>query len=73
MKYVFDKRNFESKMVGEGITRKDLANSLGISYTTVNARINGKSQWDYTECLKIRETFFPTEKIDEIFQFVVLN
>ena len=73
MKYVFNKRNFESKMIREGITRKDLASSLGISYTTINTRINGKSQWYYSECLKIKETFFPEQKIDELFQFTMIN
>ena len=70
---MFDKRNFESKMVKEGVTRKDLASNLGLSYTTINTRINGKSQWDYMECLKIKEAFFPEQRIDELFRFVTHN
>jgi hypothetical protein len=59
--------NLEAEMKRRGISRNDIAICLSISYSTVHSRFNGKSEWLYNECLKIRDTFFPDLDLDYLF------
>lgn len=63
-----DLRNLEAEMKRNNISRNDIANLLGISYRTVHSRFNGESEWGYSECVKIRDSYFPEMSLDYLFQ-----
>lgn len=60
--------NLEAEMKRKKITRSDIAELLGLSYRTVHSRFNGESDWNYSECIKIRDTFFPDMLLDYLFK-----
>ena len=49
--------NLEAEMKRKKITRHDIATLLGLSYRTIHSRFNGESEWGYSECVKVRDTF----------------
>lgn len=59
--------NLEAEMKRIGITRNDIASVLGISYRTAHSRFNGDSQWQYTECVLVRDKFFPNMELSYLF------
>ena len=62
------KNLFEAKMKIHYDRQEDLAEALGISITTFNYRLNGKSDFTRTELQKIRERYSLTdEEFIEIF------
>lgn len=60
-------KNLEAEMKRSGITRNDIAEYLGISYSTIHSRFNGNTEWIYSECCKIRNYFFPDMELDYLF------
>lgn len=60
--------NLEAEMKRKKISRNDVANLLGLSYRTIHSRFNGESQWGYSECVKIRNSFFPEMELSYLFQ-----
>ena len=63
-----DLKNLEAEMKRKDISRNDIANLLGLSYRTIHSRFNGESEWGYSECVKIRDHFFPDMALDYLFQ-----
>lgn len=63
-----DLKNLEAEMKRNNISRNDIANLLGISYRTVHSRFNGESEWGYSECVKIRDSYFQGMSLDYLFQ-----
>jgi len=62
------KNLFLSKMKLYGDTQKRLATVLGISLTSVNAKINGQSEWRQNEMIAIRDRYHLTdEEFNHIF------
>lgn len=51
--------NLEAEMKRKKVTRHDIATLLGLSYRTIHSRFNGESEWGYSECVKVRDTYFP--------------
>lgn len=66
---IVNSRNLEAEMVREGISRKDVAELLGVSDRTIYSRINGKSEWTYGECIMIKENLFPDLTLDYLFPY----
>lgn len=60
-------KNLEAEMKRYGISRKDIAQLLGVSYSTVHSRFNGTSQWLYEECVAIQKEYFPNSELDYLF------
>lgn len=60
--------NLEAEMKRNKISRNDIANLLGLSYRTIHSRFNGESQWGYSECVKVRDTYFPSMELSYLFQ-----
>ena len=59
--------NLEAEMKRKKISRSDIASLLGLSYRTIHSRFNGESEWGYTECVKVRDTYFPDKTLDYLF------
>ena len=59
--------NLEAEMKRKKISRSDIASLLGLSYRTIHSRFNGESEWGYSECVKVRETYFPDKTLDYLF------
>lgn len=61
--------NLEAEMKRKRISRNDIARHLGVSYRTIHSKFNGESQWQYTECISIRDTFFPEYDLSYLFPY----
>lgn len=59
--------NLEAEMKRKKISRSDIASLLGLSYRTIHSRFNGESEWGYSECVKVRDTYFPDKTLDYLF------
>lgn len=62
--------NLEAEMKRIGITRNDIAKLLNVSYRTIHSKFNGESQWQYTECVLIRDEYFHDKKLSYLFSYV---
>lgn len=60
--------NPEAEMKRNKISRSNIANLLGLSYRTIHSRFNGESKWLYSECVKVRDAYFPDKTLDYLFQ-----
>lgn len=58
----------ELEMKRKGITKKQVADCISVSYDTVIKKFSGKNDWWREEMEKIIHTFFPTFKIDDLFK-----
>lgn len=61
--------NLEAEMKRIGITRLDIANLINVSYRTVHSKFNGESQWQYAECVLIRDKYFPDKELSYLFPY----
>ena len=59
--------NLEAEMTRKRISRRDIAELLGVTYRTIHSKFNGESEWTLSECLKIRGKFFPEMELDYLF------
>ena len=59
--------NLEAEMKRNKISRSDIADLLGLSYRTIHSRFNGDSEWGYSECVKVRDTYFPDMELSYLF------
>ena len=59
--------NLEAEMKRKKISRSDIASLLGLSNRTIHSRFNGESEWGYSECVKVRDTYFPDKTLDYLF------
>ena len=60
-------RNLEAEMVRKGVSKKEMAALIGVSYNTIRNKINGKQKFLYDEAFKIREHFFPKLSLEYLF------
>lgn len=58
----------ERELFIKKITRKKLAEILGISTSTLSCKMNGKNDFTYGECLKIKKFINYEKPIDELFK-----
>lgn len=61
-------RNLEAEMKRKGISRRDIAYTLNVSYRTAHSKFNGESEWSYTDCVKVRDKYFPDMTLEYLFQ-----
>lgn len=59
--------NLEAEMAQRRISRRDIAELLGVTYRTIHSRFNGESEWTLSECLKIRDTYFSSMGLEYLF------
>ena len=62
--------NLEAEMKRIGINRQDIAKLINVSYRTIHSKFNGESQWQYAECVMIRDTYFPDKELAYLFPYV---
>lgn len=61
-------RNLEAEMARHSITKKAMAEVLGVKrYPTLVDKLNGKTPLKIEEAMKIRDTFFPRHTLDYLF------
>lgn len=65
---VINCNNLEAEMKRKKISRMDIANLLGVSYSTIHSRFNGNSEWTYGECVSIRDAYFEGMELDYLFK-----
>jgi hypothetical protein len=61
-------KNLRAEMARAGIKNADIQRAIGVSEKTVRLRLNGKSEFSYSEAAEIRDKFFPGLKIEYLFQ-----
>lgn len=59
--------NLEKEMKDKKISRREIASLLGLSYRTIHSRFNGESEWAYSECVRVRDTYFPDMELSYLF------
>ena len=57
----------ESRLVLLGISKKELAQALGISYHTLLLKLQGKSSFTLDEALAVKELIRASESVEELF------
>ena len=60
--------NLLAEMARKKIKKRDLANVLKTSEITVSRKIQGLSNFTVPEAIKIRDTFFPAETLEYLFE-----
>jgi len=60
-------KNLEAEMKRCDLSRKEIAEVLDLSYSTIHTRFNGTSQWLYEECALIQHQFFPQLELRYLF------
>lgn len=61
-------QNLKAEMTRYGVSNSDLASCLSINPQTVSNRINGNgAEFNFGECVKIRDTYFPSMRLEYLF------
>ena len=55
-------------MAKKDVTIESIASLLGIHRNSVANKINGRCSFYIEEAMRIRDAFFPEEKLEELFQ-----
>lgn len=61
--------NLEAEMKRNGITGEKMAKQLGISRSSLSAKMNKRDRMKLSECANIIDLFFDGMKIDYLFQW----
>ena len=61
-------KNLEAEMVRKGISRKDIADVLGVRYGTVIEKLSGKYEFKLKEAFAIKKEIFPNLDIEYLFE-----
>ena len=61
-------RVLESKMAYKGISKKLLAEAIGMNYNTLLAKMSGKSKYTLDEAVRIREYLEEEIPVEELFE-----
>lgn len=64
-------RNLEAEMTRQSVTKKDIADCLGVGYGTILVKFQGKYRFYFDEAMKIKENFFPDCSLEYLFNFDV--
>lgn len=59
--------NLRAEMAREHVTVEMLAQAMGVNIATASAKLNSYDRIKFSECRKIRDTFFPAMQIDYLF------
>lgn len=61
-------RNLLAEMARYNVSRKDIADALGVRYATIVEKINKKYDFTYSEALAIKNTFFKDCNLEYLFE-----
>lgn len=56
------------EMAKRKVSKEDLAELLGLHWNSVANKINGKSAFSVEEAVKVRDSYFPEWKLEELFR-----
>lgn len=56
------------ELIKKGITKKSLANQIGVAEKTLFNKLNGKTDFTFSEIKKIRDIVAPGKSLDELFE-----
>lgn len=59
--------SLRSEMAEYGVKVKDIAKAIGVSIGTASLKVNRKSEFTVDQAVIIRDSFFPTKTLDELF------
>ena len=60
-------RNLSAEMARYGVTNADIQKLLSWTDKTVRNKIGGMSEFSISEAFKIRDTFFPSLRVEYLF------
>lgn len=60
--------NLEAEIARNEIKRKDIAEALEITEKTLYNKIHGESEFSISECLTIKDMFFPEQELEQLFK-----
>ena len=60
-------RNLSAQMARYGVTNADIQRLLSCTDKTVRNKIGGMSEFSISEAFKIRDTFFPSLRVEYLF------
>lgn len=59
--------NLLAEMSRYGIRKEDIQKQLKCSENTVNNKLSGKTEFTFSECITIRDTFFKGHRLEYLF------
>ena len=59
--------NLKAEMARFGVSREDIKELLGCSKRTVDNKLDGTTEFTIPEAFKIRDYFFPNQRIEYLF------
>ena len=59
--------NLEAEMARKGLSKKDIAETLGVRTATVYDKLKGKHPFTLDEALKIKNKYFPAFTLEYLF------
>ena len=62
-------RELLGEMVKKGLTKKRLAEKLGVTEKTLFNKLNGKTDFTWNEVKRIRSIVSPTSSLEKLFEF----
>lgn len=62
-------RELLGEMVKKGLTKKRLAEKLGVTEKTLFNKLNGKTDFTWNEVKKIRNIVSPTSSLEKLFEY----
>ena len=63
-------KHVEARIILSGSSKRELAKSLGISYNTLNLKLNGKSDFSLDEAIELGRLLHTEESIETLFDSV---
>lgn len=62
--------NLELEMKRFGVTSGDLQKLLNVSERTIRNKLNGDTDFTYPEAVKVRDTYFPSMRMEYLYSKV---
>lgn len=59
--------NLKAEMARSGVSKEDIKNLLGCSMRTVDNKLDGTTDFTVPEAFKIRDYFFPNQRMEYLF------
>lgn len=60
--------NLQREMCRRGISCREIAALLGENDFVVEQKINGEKEWLYGEAVRIRDSLFPEDSLESLFE-----
>ncbi len=59
--------NLKAEMARAGVSKEDIKNLLDCSMRTVDNKLDGVTDFTIPEAFKIRDSFFPSQRMEYLF------